>query len=277
MGVSENGAPTPKMAKWWYPLDFGYPIFEHIQTVVFLAGLLVSVSQIVAWPSSRCCMLLAWGTYETLMNLFEAKVRSCRWGKMLRPLSGFNWSSLEGSKRWVFWFSRGFLMHWMTFGEPLWKMSPAGVHQFIYKQTIGSSFCGCLKMGIFWLKSPFEWGVFLDSAVERAKVQTCFQTETQLGPYCDSFPGNWSIFLMNPPQTQVCGQAEGGQRFQWAKCGWFKLSLGTLEMTRHGNLPDIKWFVSSFPHWTVAVSWGHPHWNGQNHRGLWFPKPLPSF
>ena len=141
--------------------------------------LLVSVSQVVAWPSSRSCMLLAWGTYETLMNLFEAKVRSCRWGKTLRPLSGFNWSSLEGSKGWVFWFSRGFLMPRLDdLGRALVENVLLGFHQLVSNKHSDQVFVG------------------------------------------DSFPGNWSIFLMNPPQTQVCGQAEGGQRFQWAKCGW---------------------------------------------------------
>ena len=177
------------------------------------------------------------------------------------------------------------LRHLWDLDEPLWSQGTVlqmgqDVETFKWLQLI--------KFGGFKGLSVLVFSWIFDASTGWPWESTCGKCPAGVSPvrfkqtlgssFCGRFiPWNWSIFLMNPPQTQVCGQAEGGQRFQWAKCGWFKLSLGTLEMTRHGNLPDIQWFVSSFPHWTVAVSWGHPHWNGQNHRGLWFPKPLPSF
>ena len=237
MGVSENGAPTPKMAKWWYPLDFGYPIFEHIQTVVFLAGLLVSVSQVVAWPSSRCCMLLAWGTYETLMNLFEAKVRSCRWGKMLRPLSGFNWSSLEGSKRWVFWFSRGFLMHWMTFGEPLWKMSPAGVHQFIYKQTIGSSFCGWPN---FLIKITIWMGSFFGFSSGKGQSPNLFS----------DWNPTWPVLRFIPRKLIHISNESSPDPGLWTSWGWPTISMGQMWV-----IQVVAWDIGNDQTWKSP---GHP-------------------
>lgn len=167
------------------------------------------------------------------------------------------------------------LRHLWDLDEPLWSQGTVlqmgqDVETFKWLQLI--------KFGGFKGLSVLVFSWIFDASTGWPWASTCGKCPAGVSParfkqtlgssFCGRFIPRKLIYISNESSPDPG---------LWTSWGWPTISMGQMWVTRHGNLREIEWFVSSFPHWGVAVSWGHPHWNGQSHRGLWFPRPLLSF